>query len=173
MYFGPPKRREIFALVTYITTLYMWSSCGLYNFTRIFISNCSSGHKKLNNNWHKDEARGMSAGHGVIDRSLLFLKMCGIVYAKSLTYGVLGPIGTYRIFLAYTNFRVTGDERYFVPINNVVSLMSNEESERLSPYILEPRGNMSYIPKPVVPRICANCGHDERKKPEEEQQSSS
>lgn len=92
------------------------------------------------------------------------------------------PIGTYRIYLAYTNFRATGDKRYFVPIDRLMSLMSNEELERLSPYILKPFGpagfsplvgNMSLTPIPVTPYKCTKCGHVERENTEEEQLFSS
>lgn len=69
-----------------------------------------------------------------------------------------------------------------VPVNRLILSMSNEELERLSPYILKPFGpagfsplvgNMSLTPIPDTPYKCTKYGHVERENTEEGQQFSS
>ena len=66
----------------------------------------------------------------------------GISLGKSAYFSALGPVGTYRISLAYLNYRKTGDKKWMEVLTDPGSSMKPYSN----PYIIKPFGEASWIP---------------------------
>ena len=76
----------------------------------------------------------------------VILDVCGtgiFTTCKSGYFYALGPIGTYRILLAFRNYVVTDDKKWIKTLTHPGSSIDDS----YVPYIMKPFGNASWVPK--------------------------
>jgi len=66
----------------------------------------------------------------------------GITFIKSAYFAALGPIGTYRISLAYLNYTRTNDKKWI----KVLTKPGSSIGSYYESYIIKPFGTASWIP---------------------------
>lgn len=68
--------------------------------------------------------------------------LSGICFIKSAYFSALGPVGTYRIALAYFNYTKTDDKKWIKVLTKPCSSLKSSYTS----YIIKPFGTASWVP---------------------------
>ena len=115
----------------------------LFNTSTIFCGNFYNSFGIVRNNFI-DNINYDNTMHGkvssVVVSILEIFSFSCFIAAKSLIYGSLGPVGTYRIYLAFHNARKTGDINWYGAIFNIFS----GNDIKYCKYIIKPFGEANW-----------------------------
>jgi hypothetical protein len=124
----------------------LYCLCGCTNALFIGITNSYNGSRFVYKDYKKTIRRIDNAFEkvavtisGII---ILSFGMLGICATKTAFYFALGPIGTYRIWLASDNYLLSGNKKWI----NVLTKPGSSVSRRYYPFVIKPFGSASWIP---------------------------
>jgi len=124
----------------------IFHACGVGNAVFIGATNIFYGIRGDYRFFKKSEISDNVFSKIAIIPAQLYISVCGIgifTTCKSGYFYALGPIGTYRILLAFRNYVATNDKKWIKTLTHPGSCLSPS----YVPYIIKPFGDASWIPK--------------------------
>ena len=130
--------------------LSLYTKFGLLNICVIFPPNVYYAIKEFDKQIKDVQKHNARYGDPVIIQTLnyvcmgiiAFVGLSGMAAIKTTAFGLAGPIGTYRIGLAFMNYKRSHKSKWIKTLFKPVPSLSSS----YTPYIMRPFGNASWIP---------------------------